>query len=134
MYPQTVACRPSIYEVLERLGFRDYGSSKLKAQAVYQYEPLVNLYKFEIPSLFGRLLRDEDIFLDRADPELFDPELEELLQEYGPLIWPAPGQGRRDHLLFPQADSGYTSELIYPEHNAQYVIHLHMRAALTIPG
>jgi hypothetical protein len=59
-------------------------------------------------------LRDEDIFLERTDPNLFGAELSELLEDYGPLIWPVPEQGPRDHLLTPQADSLYPAELIYP--------------------
>lgn len=129
-----MSLKPSISEILECLGFRDHGSSKPKAQAVYHYKPLFNLYKREIPSLFGRLLRDEGMFLDRADSDLFEVELEGLLQEFGPLIWPGPGQGPRDHLLTPQADSGYTSDLVYPRDNAKYVLRLRILIVLTKLG
>lgn len=94
--------------ILESLGLKDHGTSGYQARAVFHYEPLLKLYKLEIPSLFGRLIRDEGIFLDRADPNLFQTEL-------GPLIWPLPGQGPRDHLLKPVAESRYTSDLVYPK-------------------
>jgi hypothetical protein len=106
--------KEKVSEVLECLGFRNCGSSKPRAGAVYHYSPLVDLYKYEIPSLFGRLLRDEGLFFERTDPDLFEAELCELLEKYGPLIWPVPGQGPRDHLLTPQADTLYHAELVYP--------------------
>lgn len=102
-----------VAEILESLGLKDHGTSGYQARAVFHYEPLLRLYKLEIPSLFGRLIRDEGIFLDRADPDLFQTELDELLTELGPLIWPLPGQGPRDHLLKPVAESRYTSDLVY---------------------
>jgi hypothetical protein len=107
--------KESVFEVLECLGFHDFGSSSIPwAHKVYHYSPLIDLYKYEIPSLFGRLLRDEGLFLERTDPDLSEAELCELLEEYGPLIWSVPGQGPRDHLLTPQADNLYPAELIYP--------------------
>ena len=112
--PEMPPPKESVSEVLKCLGFRDYGSSIPQAHKVYHYSPLIDLYKYEIPSLFGRLLRDEGIFLDRTDPTLFEAELSELLENYGPLIWPVPGQGPRDHLLTPQADNLYPVELMYP--------------------
>lgn len=104
-------------ELLQTLGFRDHATSEGRSRAIFHYEPLLELYKREIPSLFGILLRDEGTFVDRTDPELFEAELEELLKRYGPLIWPAPGHGPRDHLLNPQEGSHYTSELVYPRDN-----------------
>ena len=106
--------KDSVSEVLECLGFRDYGPSTPKAHKLYHYSQLVDLCKYEIPSLFGRLLRDEGLFLERTDTDLFEAELCELFEDYGPLIWPVPGQGPRDHLLTPKADSLYPVELIYP--------------------
>lgn len=103
-----------VTEILEALGLKDYGTSGHRTRAVFHYEPLLKLYKLEIPSLFGRLLRDEGILLDRADPNLFQVELGELLAEFGPLIWPTPGQASRDHLLKPQKDSRYRSDIVYP--------------------
>lgn len=103
-----------VAETLESLGLKDHGTSGYRARAVFHYEPLLRLYKLEIPSLFGRLMRDQGIFLDRADPDLFHTELEELLADLGPLIWPVPGQGPRDHLLMPVEGSRYTSDIVYP--------------------
>lgn len=103
-----------VTELHESLGFRDYGGSGHRTRAVFHYEPLLRLYKLEVPSLFGRLLRDEGILLDRTDAQLFDAELDELLDEFGPLIWPLPGLGPRDHLLEPNEGSRYTSDLVYP--------------------
>jgi hypothetical protein len=110
-----------VTELLESLGLRDYGNSNYQARAVFKFEPLLRLYRLEIPSLFGLLLRDEGISLDRADPNLFEADLDELLKEYGPLIWPSPGQGCRDHLLTPDEGSRYTSDLVYPKDNTVYV-------------
>ncbi|KAF3036459.1 hypothetical protein E8E12_006055 [Didymella heteroderae] len=79
--------KTGVPETLESLGLKDHGTSGYRARAVFYCEPLLRLYKLEIPSLFGRLMRDEGIFLDRADPDIVHAELEELLIELGPLIW-----------------------------------------------
>lgn len=112
-----------VTEHLESLGLKDLGTSERKTRAVFRYDPLVKLYKLEIPSLFGRLLHDEGLFLDRADPELFETELDEILKTYGPSIWPVPGQGPRDHLLDPDPREGsrYPSALVYPRDSTVYV-------------
>jgi hypothetical protein len=109
--------RPGVTELHECLGFRDYGESGHRARAVFRYEPLLRLYKLELPRLFGLLLRDErdeTKLLDRADPKLFETEMDELLEKYGPLIWPALGEGSREHLLEPKEGTRYTSDLEYP--------------------
>lgn len=103
-----------VTEIHESLGFKNHGNSSYRTRAVFHYEPLLRLYKLEIPSLFGRLMRDEGIFVERTDPDLFQTELEEVLTELGPLIWPDLGQGSRDHLLKPIEGTRYTSDLIYP--------------------
>lgn len=107
--------RIGVTEILETLGLKDHSTSRQRTRAVFVYEPLLRLYKLEIPSLFGLLLRDEGTFLDRDDPALFQVELEKLLIEFGPRIWPLPGQGPRDHLLKPSESSLYTSDLVYPK-------------------
>lgn len=107
--------RIGIFELLESLGLKDYSTSGHQARAVFHYEPLLRVYRLEVPSLFGRLSRDEGVSLDRADPHLFEAELDKLLAEFGPLIWPAHGQGPRDHLLEPTKGSRYTSDLVYPK-------------------
>ncbi|KAF9697244.1 hypothetical protein EKO04_004786 [Ascochyta lentis] len=113
-----------VSELLETLGLRNHSTSGYQARPVFHYEPLLKLYKLEIPSLFGVLLRDEGVFLDRADPNLFDAELEDLLTELGPLIWPLPGQGLRDHLLNPVKGSRYPADLMYPRDSTLLKGHL----------
>ncbi|KAH6616638.1 hypothetical protein C7974DRAFT_48612 [Boeremia exigua] len=103
-----------VSDILESLGLKDQGTSGYQARAIFHYEPLLRLYKLEIPSLFGLLLRNEGTTLNRADPSLFQVELDKMLVEFGPLIWPSPGHGPRDHLLKPTEGSRYTSDLIYP--------------------
>ena len=102
-----------VTEIHESLRFKDHGSSSHRTRAVFHHEPLLRLYKLEIPSLFGRLVRDEGIFLDRTDPGLFQTELEEVLTELGPSIWSDLGRGPRDHLLKPVAGSRYLPDLVY---------------------
>lgn len=109
-----IMSRLRITEIHESLGFKNHGNPSHRTRAVFHYEPLLRLYKLEIPSLFGRLMRDEGILYDRSNPNLFQTELEELLSGLGPLIWPDPGQGPRDHLLEPVEGSRYPSDLIYP--------------------
>ncbi|KAF1947616.1 hypothetical protein EJ02DRAFT_333514, partial [Clathrospora elynae] len=79
-----------------------------------KHELLKMLFNIELADLLGRLLRDEGTVLDAADPELFDHELDDLLQEYGPSIWPELGQGNRDHLCQPRPYIRYASDLVYP--------------------
>jgi hypothetical protein len=86
----SLVAKRGVAETLESLGLKDHGTSGYRARAIFYYEPLLKLYKLETPSLFGRLMRDEGIFLDRADLNLFKTELEELLTEFGPMIWPGP--------------------------------------------
>ncbi|KAJ8112046.1 hypothetical protein OPT61_g5499 [Boeremia exigua] len=116
--------RGGVFEILETLGFKHHSTSVTRRRAIFHYEPLLRLYHIEIPSLFGLLLRDEGIFLDRADPTLFQIELEQMLTELGPLIWPSHGRGRRDHLLQSTEGSRYTSDLVYPRDKDMLVLHL----------
>jgi hypothetical protein len=76
------------------------------------------VYQVELPVLFGRLLRDESPAFDRNTPNLFEEELDDLLQEYGPQIWPEFGAGSRDHLRKPREGTRYTSDLVYPRDHA----------------
>jgi hypothetical protein len=76
------------------------------------------VYRVELPVLFGRLLRDESPILNRDNPLLFEEELDDLLQEYGPQVWPELGAGSRDHLREPQEGTPYTSDLVYPRDHA----------------
>jgi hypothetical protein len=106
--------RSSVHKQLAALGLRTYNSAHSHSRATFKYEPIIRLYKLEIPSLFGILCRDEGSILQREDPNLFDKELDKLLEEYGPLIWPKPGEGDRDHLLEARMGSPYEQDLVYP--------------------
>ena len=84
---------------------------------VFRYEPVTALHEFELAALLGLLLRNAhnaNTVIDLHDPTLLDKELDQLLVEYGPLIWPKPGQGSRDHLRKPQEGTRYPADLIYP--------------------
>jgi hypothetical protein len=120
-YPRT-----GVTDHIESLGLRTYTKERKDAKAirsrpVFRHEPVLILYRVELPALFGRLVRDErdekNVF-SRTDPNLFDKELDELLVVYGPLIWPQPGEGSRDHLREPQEGTNYPSDLIYPKDTA----------------
>ncbi|KAH5023418.1 hypothetical protein HBI70_056750 [Parastagonospora nodorum] len=100
---------PSVHAELQSLGLRSYTTS---ARAVFKHEAVNRLYREELPSLFRILVRDQGSTLDRDDPALFDKELDQLLREYGPLIWP--GEGSRNHLLTARFGTPYESDLVYP--------------------
>jgi hypothetical protein len=109
----------TLLQHIESLGIQTFGKERenpnfVVRRIVLNYHPLLKLCRVELPVLFGRLLRDEGTVLDRYNPNLFDDELDSLLAEYGPLIWPDPGTGSRDHLRDPQKGTLYTSDLIYP--------------------
>lgn len=91
----------SVHTELERLGLRVYNRDPTPTRPVFKHHALLRLDRLEISSLFGILLRDEGSVLSREDPNLFDKELDKVLEEFGPLVWPIPGQGSRDHLRQP---------------------------------
>lgn len=96
-------------------------STYVRRRPVFRYEPVFALSEIELPALFGQLLRDEhekNTVVNRNDPTLLDKELDQLLVEYGPLIWPQPGEGSRDHLREPQEGTQYLADLIYPRDSA----------------
>jgi len=105
----------SVHAELQSLGLRSYTTS---ARAVFKHDAVNRLYREELPSLFRILVRDQGSTLDRDDPVLFDKELDQLLREYGPLIWPGEGEGNRDHLLTAKAGTPYESDLFYPRDTA----------------
>jgi hypothetical protein len=116
--------RGKVYEYIQRLGLRTYSKEQDDATPIirhpcFRYKPVSQLYQLELTSLFGRLVRDEGLFLDRKDSRLFDKELDDLLQQYGPTIWPAHGEGSRDHLREPQVGTLYPSDLVYPRDSAE---------------
>lgn len=115
-----------VHEEIERLGLRVYNNNNsvsTNTRPVFKNADVLRLYRLEIPALFGILLRDEGSVLSREDPNLFDKELDKVLEEFGPLVWPVSGgEGSRDHLRVPQENTLYTKELIYPQDTAQYVL------------
>jgi hypothetical protein len=108
-----------VHAQLESLGLQTYNdtSGGVVTRAIFKFEPVKRLYKIEISALFGILIRDEAI-LDREDPKLFDEELEKLLLEYGPVVWPVPGEGSRDHLCTAQMGTLYEADLVHPHDSA----------------
>ncbi|KAF2818982.1 hypothetical protein CC86DRAFT_413360 [Ophiobolus disseminans] len=102
-----------IHAQLERLGLQTYNEARegVTTRAIFKYQPVIRLYKLEAPSLFGILERDG---LDRDGPMLFDEELDVLLQKYGPLIRPRPGEASREYLREAQAGTLYETDLVYP--------------------
>jgi hypothetical protein len=103
-----------VYTYLGSLGLRTYNKEPHSSRAIFKHGAVLELYRLEILSLFGILLRDEGSILDRGDPKLFDKELDILLQSYGPRIWPKIGEGDRGHLLEPRAGTMYDSDIVYP--------------------
>jgi hypothetical protein len=67
-------------------------SNSGQSRVVFESEPVNRLQRLEISALFGILCRDEGIVLNRNDPLLLDEELDKLVLEFGPLIWPKPGE------------------------------------------
>lgn len=84
-----------VHAHLKALGLRTLNTSALLTRPVFASKSVHRLYREEVGSLFGKLCRDK---LDRDDPDLFDAELETLLADSGPLIWPKPGEGDRQCL------------------------------------
>ncbi|KAF2026177.1 hypothetical protein EK21DRAFT_39146, partial [Setomelanomma holmii] len=102
---------------IEALGWRTYNNPDgVVNRPIFKFEPIIRLYKVELSHLFGILLRDEGAVLNREDPMLFDKELEKLLHEYGPLVWPHPENDNRNrqHLRDAQAETLYEQGLMYP--------------------
>ena len=105
-----------VHAQIERLGLQTYKASETRpTRPIFKYEPVIQFYKLEIPALFGILQRDG---LDREDPMLFDEDLDKLLQEYGPRIWPIHGEGSREHLRVAQPNTLYEADLVYPRDSA----------------
>jgi len=114
---------PAMYrgvnDYIEALGLQTYGIERHDPHAVvrrpsFKFQPVIDLYKRELPALYGRLLRDEGTLLDRHDPNLFDKELDDILISLGERIWPRPGNGSRVHLRKPDPSTRYPDHLIYP--------------------
>jgi hypothetical protein len=118
--PAEIKRDASVHKKLERLGIRTYnnenpeGARQVFTRPKFKDAVVARLYQENICYLFGVLCRDEGSILSREDPALFDGEFDSLLEEFGPLIWPVQGEGSRDHLLQPQANSMYERELVYP--------------------
>ncbi|KAH7077600.1 hypothetical protein BKA63DRAFT_489165 [Paraphoma chrysanthemicola] len=105
---------PGVYAHIEALGLKTYNDRYRTARAKFNYLPVKRLYTLEIPHYFGILCRDGGTVLSRDDPTLFDQEFDQLLQEYGPLIWPQPHGRNREHLCDAKAGTLYEADLIYP--------------------
>jgi hypothetical protein len=120
MPPSRSRTGTTLLQHIESLGIQTFGKEQedptlIVRRIVLKSHPLLKLYRVELPVLFGRLLRDEGTVLDRSDPLLFDQELDDLLEEFGPLIWPALGSGNREHLREPRQGTRYTTNLVYPK-------------------
>lgn len=114
MKDQQISGYTSVIHYIESLGLQTYGKEKTVKRPIFKYEPLNKLYKNELPALFGLLLRDDGATLHRKDPNLFENELDGLLREYGPQIWPEPGHGSRAHLREAKQGTRYTIDVVYP--------------------
>ncbi|KAL5120728.1 hypothetical protein ACEQ8H_001477 [Pleosporales sp. CAS-2024a] len=104
---------------LASLGLRNYSADPSWARAVFKHPAVIQLY---------RLIRDRGTVFDRKDPNLLDDELDALLRKFGPLIWPHPAEGNRNHLLVAETGTLYEADLIYPLHEA--IIKHHIRRIL----
>jgi hypothetical protein len=104
----------SVHKELERLGIRTYNEETSTTRPKFKDAAVSRMYRQELCYLFDILCCDDGSVLDRTNPRLFDEELDSVLEEFGPLIWPMQGQGSRNHLRQPQGDSLYKEELVYP--------------------
>jgi hypothetical protein len=97
-----------VHAHLQSLGLQTLNSATQLTRPIFASKAVTRLYRVEIGALFGILSHKK---LDRDDPMLFNAELDALLVEYGPLIWPKPGEGDRQCLRD-------DSELEYPRDSA----------------
>jgi hypothetical protein len=122
MQPQPKPTRATgdtgVHKEVERLGLRTHNRDSNTTRPKFQNAAVIRMYRQEMNYLFAVLCVGEGSVLSRNDPQLFDKELNDLLKEFGPLIWPMPGEGSRDHLRQPQADTLYKEELVYPRDSA----------------
>ncbi|KAF2176623.1 hypothetical protein K469DRAFT_755566 [Zopfia rhizophila CBS 207.26] len=119
-----------VIEYIEALGLRTYGKETVDPtlvirRPVFNHVSVLRLYKIEIPHLFAKLIRDDGKTMDREDKNLFDKELDEVLEELGPQIWPEPGSGDRSHLRDAEPGTKYPSDLVYPRDS--HVLKRHIR-------
>jgi hypothetical protein len=120
------ARRPTVHSALQGLGLRTYNTEPHITRAVFKHDAVIRLYRDGLQSLFGILCRDERLGLSRDDPNLLNAELDQLLQEYGPLIWPHPSEGCRDHLHIAEIGTKYETDFVYPRDAATYVDRLRL--------
>ncbi|KAF2738115.1 hypothetical protein EJ04DRAFT_574090 [Polyplosphaeria fusca] len=109
-----------VNELIEALGLRTFGAELHDPAVVvkrpkFLHDDVIQLFKKEIPALFGTLVKNEGATLDRNNLNLFDKELDDLLAVFGPKIWPELGHGDRTHLRQPSSDSHYKTPLVYPK-------------------
>lgn len=90
-----VSRETGVHAHLKALGLRTQNTGATLTRPVFASKVVLRLYREEVGALFGILCRDG---LDREDPNLFDAELDALLADLGPLIWPKPGEGDRQYL------------------------------------
>lgn len=105
-------------DFVEALGLATFGPERDNPNIIlrkpkFNFQPVVDLYKKEIPALFAMLELDNGKKYRRSDPNLFDHELDELLEVFGPEIWP--DDGDRSHLRDPDPESRYPADLYYPD-------------------
>jgi hypothetical protein len=116
--PHSKAIEPprgaSVHKELERLGIRTDNDETSTTRPKFKDAAVSRMYREELCYLFDVFCCDEGSVLTRDDPQLFDTELNSLLEEFGPLVWPVPDGDNRDHLRQPQAESLYKEELVYP--------------------
>ncbi|KAF2473176.1 uncharacterized protein BDR25DRAFT_341326 [Lindgomyces ingoldianus] len=122
-----------VIDYIEALGLRTFGKevedpTVIVKRPKFNNEYVRRLYKIELLALWGLLLRDEGTTLDRDDPDLFDEELDDVLEEYGPRIWPKSASANRSHLRTPHPGSLYPKELVYPRDKK--VLKQHLRSII----
>lgn len=105
-----------VIDCIEALGLRicnlEDGASRV-ARPRFRHRPSAKLYKVKISGLFHKLDSDNEGKYTRSDPLLFDKELDLILAQFGPEIWP--DKEPRPHLRVPDATSRYDRNLYYPQ-------------------
>ncbi|OCL01958.1 hypothetical protein AOQ84DRAFT_369675 [Glonium stellatum] len=109
-----------VHACLEAAGLRTSGKHSASDQETkmvhrkpkFDFKPVSDLYYNKVAYLSHKLSEGGDVY-DRLDRFLFDTELEQILKDSGPTIWPESTE--RQHLLVADPSTRYQRDLFYPQ-------------------